>query len=183
MRWIKHGLIFEAQAQAPWMTSHAALPVVDGQRVYFSTRDVQGRSRVGSFDVDLARRQVLNVSVAPVIDLGPLGCFDDSGVTSSCIVDHDGRKYQFYSGWSLGVTVPFYLHVGLAISDDGGQIFRKHSRAPLLALSEIDPFLTASPCVLLENGLWRMWYVSGTGWQLVDDWSRRASRSQKMTPN
>jgi hypothetical protein len=24
--------------------------------------------------------------------------------------------------------------------------------------------LTASPCVLVDGGVWRMWYVSGTGW-------------------
>ena len=28
-----------------------------------------------------------------------------------------------------------------------------------------DPFLTTSPWVLLDNGRWRMWYASGTGWQ------------------
>ena len=39
------------------------------------------------------------------------------------------------------------------------------SSAPILDRSDVDPFLTASPCVLMEDGLWRMWYVSGVGWQ------------------
>ena len=59
----------------------------------------------------------------PVLGLGELGAFDDSGVTSSCLVTHDGRKYLYYTGWTRGVTVPFYLFAGLAISSDGGQTF------------------------------------------------------------
>ena len=60
--------------------------------------------------------------------------------------------------------MPFYLNAGLAVSDDGGETFRRVSDAPLLDRSAVDPFLTASPWVLVENGTWRMWYVSGTGW-------------------
>ena len=33
------------------------------------------------------------------------------------------------------------------------------AEAPILERSEVDPYLTASPCVLVENRLWRMWYV------------------------
>ena len=36
-----------------------------------------------------------------------MGAFDDRGVTSSSVVNHDGRVYQYYTGWNLGVTVPF----------------------------------------------------------------------------
>ena len=103
-----------------------------------------------------------------MIDLGPLGAFDDSGVTTSWIVDHADKKFHYYSGWSFGVTVPFYFFVGLAISDDGGQTYRRVSSSPILERNSIDPYLTASPCVLVENGRWSMWYVSGTGWDMKD---------------
>lgn len=132
--------------------------------MYFSGRDAQGRAQIGWGDVDLRDPQSWTVSAAPAIGLGRLGAFDDNGVTSSCLVSHGGRQYHYYTGWSLGVTVPFYLNAGLAISDDGGQTFRRASEAPLLDRSAVDPLLTASPWVLIENGLWRMWYVSATGW-------------------
>jgi hypothetical protein len=64
------------------------------------------------------------------------------------------------------VTVPFYFYVGLAISDDGGETYRKVSAAPILERNEVDPYLTASPFVLIEGSIWRMWYVSSTGWEL-----------------
>lgn len=175
-RWVKRSLIFEPPGNLAWAQTHAALPVADRigdsasdrYRIYFSSRDRQGRAQIGFFELGLrAPQEILRVSAEPVIGLGPLGAFDDSGVTTSCVVNHAGRKYHYYSGWSLGVSVPFYFYVGLAVSEDGGETYRKISPAPILERNEIDPYLTASPFVLVEDGWWRMWYVSGTGWERV----------------
>ena len=104
-------------------------------------------------------------AAAPVLSPGPLGAFDDAGVTTSCVVAHGGRLFLYYTGWALGVSVPFYLHAGLAVSDDDGRSFSRASAAPLLDRIDVDPYLTASPWVLVDEGRWRMWYVSGTGWE------------------
>ncbi len=166
--WTRRGRIFEPPGGVPFVESHAALPVVDelpdGYRVYFSGRDRANRARIAYFDLDRDVERVVSVSKEPVLDLGSLGAFDDSGVTASCLASHGGRKFLFYTGWSLGVTVPFYLFIGVAVSDDDGRTFRRVSRAPLLPRSSTDPFLTASPWVLIEQGRWRMWYVSGSKW-------------------
>lgn len=171
-RWIKKGVIFAPDKSSDWLHTHAALPVVDrvsdGFRVYFSSRDERGRAQVGYFETDRDFR-VTDVSEQPVIGLGPLGAFDDSGVTTSWIVNHENKKYHYYSGWSLGVSVPFYFFVGLAVSEDGGVTYQRASPAPILERNSIDPYLTASPCVLVENGTWRMWYVSGTGWKIENE--------------
>ncbi len=172
MGWIKRGRIFEPAKQAPWVGSHAALPVVDTAsdrcRVYFCSRDSQGRSQIGygelTLDPPLAISQL---SAEPVLRPGPLGGFDDAGVTTSCLVRHEGCVFLYYTGWSRGVSVPFYLGTGLAISEDGGE-YRRLSPAPLLDRSAIDPYLTASPWVLVEGSVWRMWYVSGTAWEIVN---------------
>jgi len=172
-RWIKKGLLFAPEGNSDWLHSHAALPVVDqiagGYRVYFSSRDKRGRAQVGFFETGPTFDGVKRVSERPVIELGPLGAFDDSGVTTSWIVNHERKKYHYYSGWSLGVSVPFYFFVGLAISEDGGETYRRVSPSPILERNEIDPYLTASPCVLVEDGRWRMWYVSGTGWEIKNE--------------
>jgi hypothetical protein len=170
--WTKQRLVIPAPPPLAWASSHAALPVVqaldgDGLKLYFSSRDAYGRSHIAAAEVvSGAALDELRYEREPVLAPGPLGTFDDAGVTSACIVDCDGRLYQYYSGWSLGVSVPFYFYVGCAISEDGGETFRKASQAPVLERDEVDPFLTASPWVLIENGVWRMWYVSGTGWEL-----------------
>jgi hypothetical protein len=172
--WKKQGLVIPAPPPLSWAASHAALPVVrpledDALELYFSTRDERGRSHIAAATVSSgAPLDAVHYRESPVLAPGPLGAFDDAGVTSACIVESEGRLYQYYSGWSLGVSVPFYFYVGCAISDDGGATFERVSSAPLLERDEFDPFLTASPWVLRENGTWRMWYVSGTGWELHD---------------
>lgn len=170
-RWERIGQILAGPGDADWAISHAALPFAehcaeDRVRIHFSARDGSNRARIGHVDVDPERwTPVGPVSPAPVLDVGTPGTFDDHGVTSSWIVTRQGRRYHYYTGWTLGQTVPFYFFVGLAVSDSDGTHPRRVSRAPILERSEIDPYLTASPCVLVEEDRWRMWYVSGLGWQ------------------
>lgn len=169
MAWVDRALIFEPAGQAAWIGTHAALPVIqpldDHQRLFFSSRDGHGRSHIGFVELSLEDPYRLRaVSDAPVLSPGPLGAFDDAGVTSSCLLEHGGDLHLYYTGWSLGVSVPFYLSAGLAISQDGGRRFRRASSAPLLDRTDVDPYLTASPWVLIDGGIFRMWYVSGTEW-------------------
>lgn len=172
MKWIKQGLFFQPDGSIDWMHSHAALPVADRVgddlfRVYFCSRDSRNRAQIGYCEMSLKNPQkILHVTKEPVIRTGLMGSFEDSGVTSSCIVTQENKKYQYYTGWTLGVTVPFYFYIGLAISEDGGKTFQKVSSAPVLGRNNIDPYLTASPSVFIENGIWRMWYVSGTKWDV-----------------
>lgn len=100
----------------------------------------------------------------PSLDLGRLGAFDDAGALPSSLVQDGDRLLMYYSGWTLGGTVPFHFFVGLALSDDGGETFERVSEAPVLGRNRHDPFLAGAPWVLKEGGLFRMWYVSGTEW-------------------
>ena len=172
MEWSRQGLLVPAPPPLGWAASHAALPVVhlgERGRLFLTTRDAQGRSSIAAAELTAgAKLAVEGYAPEPVVEPGPLGAFDDAGVTSSCVVEADGSLLQYYTGWTLGVSVPFYFYVGCAISDDGGATFRKVSRAPLLERDQVDPFLTASPWVLVEGDTWRMWYVSGTGWEMHD---------------
>ena len=165
MRWLKKGLIIKP-GRFDWMVTHAQNPFAerigeDLYRIYFSGRDRLNRSQIGYIEIYINNPQkILYITEKPVLGLGALGCFDDSGVMTSWIVDHDGMKYLFYTGWTQGVTVPYYFYVGLAISKDEGKHFERISKAPILERNCYDPYLTASPCILIENGVWRMWYVS-----------------------
>jgi hypothetical protein len=169
MGWRRLGRLLLDVSAAPWAATHAALPAVepidqDRFTVYLSLRDSHGRARIGRTVLTMAANPALApLDAEPALDLGALGAFDDSGVTSSSIVSSGGHRFLFYTGWSRGVTVPFYLSAGLAISD--GQRFRRVSPAPLLDRTSVDPYLTASPFVLAEGDRWRMWYVSATEWR------------------
>ena len=171
MRWTPGEAIFVPSGELGWMRSHAALPVPlhlhdDVYRVYVSGRTERNQAQIGYIEVDLEDpAKTLRVSGEPVIRLGGLGAHDESGVTGACVVRAGDRLYQYYTGWSLMTTVPFVFHIGLAISEDGGETFEKVSEGPVLGRSRMDPYLVASPSVLIEDGAWRMWYVSGARWE------------------
>ena len=156
------------------MDTHALSPfadrIGDHYRIYFSGRDRLKRGRIGYFVMDPANPgKISQISNEPVVDLGSLGAFDDHGITGSCLVNHNGAKYLYYNGWNLGVTVPFYIHVGLAVSEDNGSTFHKVSPAPILGRNEVDPYMTASAWVIIEGHLWRMWYGSCSKWEIQHD--------------
>jgi len=106
------------------------------------------------------------ITKEPILGLGDLGCFDDNGVMPAWIVGFENKKYMYYIGLNKGTTVQFHSFIGLAISKDEGKTFKRFSKTPILDRNHVDPYLTASPCVLLENGIWRMWYASGEGYDV-----------------
>lgn len=173
MKWVKKGLIITPTG-ADWMRTHAMIPTLEHRegslyRIYFSGRDTQNRSLVSYAEINLEQpEKVVRFSPKPVLGLGALGCFDDNGVTPSWIVKDGKRTLLYYIGWNKGATVRMHLFGGLAISEDGGETFERYSRAPILERTTLDPYLNTAPCVLKENNRWRMWYVSGLGWDHPD---------------
>jgi predicted GH43/DUF377 family glycosyl hydrolase len=178
MNWVKKGLILQPTGDLDWMITHASAPFAESlggalYRIYLYGRDKQNRSRPGYIEIDLNRpNEILYITAQPIMELGLLGTFDDNGVMPSWIVNVNGMKYLYYTGWTQGVTVPYYFYVGLAVSKDGGRHFDRISPAPILERNSVDPYLTASPCILVENGTWKMWYVSSIKRAIIDGKSK-----------
>jgi len=171
MGWRKLGRVFCGEGQFPWMASHAGVPVAerigsDIYRIYFSSRDAQNRSHVGWLEVDIRQPNViLRLSDRPLLSPGAPGRFDDAGTTLSCVVQHGGRRYFYYIGWSLRHSVPYHLAIGLAVADGGADVpVASALPGPIVERDRVDPLFCTAPTVLVENGRWRMWYVSGLGW-------------------
>jgi len=175
MRWEKCGLLWVPHGEAEWAHTHAQLPVVqviaqDRWWVYLSTRDSEGKSRGGRLVVDVGERlTVRRFETEPVLSLGEPGTFDDCGVMPSWLVSDGDVQRMYYIGWNVPTTVPYRLAIGMAISDDGGTTFRRFSPGPIVDRSTREPFFVTTPCVLKENGTWRMWYVSCTAWRQISD--------------
>jgi hypothetical protein len=175
--WSRRGLLIEAPVQRPWSHTHAALPAVEeGEggdlHIYYSPRDERGRAHIARARLEVQPGGALRVSdyePEPVLSPGPLGAFDDAGVTVSCVVQGGEGTLLYYTGWALGVSVPFYFYAGLAIRPHGEREFRRVSPAPILERDAVDPYLTASPWVLREGERWRMWYVGCARWELDAD--------------
>ncbi len=169
--WKKRGLVFCPTGEREWMHSHAALPIVepiggDFFRVYFTVRNARNQSHGAYVVIDINRPQVVqNISQDPVVTPGSLGLFDDSGAMPIWLTRAGGKRYLFYTGWNVGVTVPFRTAIGLATSGDD-QVFHKYAEGPLLDRTLQEPYPPLACCVLLDGSIWRMWYVSCTDWRL-----------------
>jgi len=168
-KWKKLGKLFCPDNNFEWMVSHAANTVADHLyenvfRVYFSCRDKHQRAHIGYADIDVETLKTIKISDRPVLSPGECGLFDDSGVSLSCIKKINGKKYLYYLGWNLGVTVPWRNSIGLAIYNEGKKEFEKYTRAPIVDRNEIDPFSISYPFVMEDDGIFRMWYGSNLKW-------------------
>lgn len=168
MIWVKKGLIIQPDKKKWWMNSHAMLPTpqhIKGNfyKIYYSGRDKYGVSHVGFSNVEIEGENIfeLSKSTEPILFPGERGCFDDNGVTPSCIIDNK----LFFIGWNSGTTTyRMSLIMGLAIENHEGKFIR-HSRAPLIQRTDREPFgISTAPFVIKSEKGFQMWYVSGEGW-------------------
>ena len=172
--WKKLGLIYNVENNTEWMHSHASVPFAeliedDLYKIYFSSRNKNNESSIGYILIDINNpKEILEVSEEPVLTKGDLGTFDDSGTMGCCILDKGNKKYLYYVGWNLGVTVPFRNSIGLAISEDNGQTYNKAFSGPIIDRTKDEPHFTASNCVIEDDGIYKIWYLSCTDWTDVD---------------
>ena len=173
MRWRKLGRIFDPSehslpngselfAQSPQVLARG-----DGVRVYFSTRARDGDKYLSHIAyVDLAEdlQRVIGVSDHTVIELGGLGDFDEHGIFPMNVIRVGDEVRGYTTGWNRRVSVSVDTAIGLAISADDGRTFVRTGRGPVLGPSLHEPFLVGDGFVLLEDGLFHMWYIFGTSW-------------------
>ena len=174
MRWRKLGLIFNATGQNDKMVAGGRAPVpliIEGDlyRIYFASYDGAGRGRIFSLDLDLkSPNEIKSLVTQPVVDIGATGYFDDNGIIPSDILQVGSLIYLYTIGFSVKNKLIFDAATGLAISDDGGRSFRKIN-GPVLDRGVDDPCFAASPTVLRDGDVWRMWYVSCDHWKAEGD--------------
>ncbi|GGY27978.1 hypothetical protein [Paludibacterium paludis] len=175
MQWEKLGVVWKPDGSLPWARSHASCPTPvrlrDGTlRVFVQSRDANNVGRVGYVDLDPDNpRRVLNVSRTPVLDVGEPGTFDHSGMLQTSVVPMpDGRLFLYYVGFELCHSIRYRLLTGLAVSEDGGDTFRRVRPTPILERSPTELYFRGGPHVLRENGRFRMWYVAGSTWEEID---------------
>lgn len=174
INWEKKGLIYVPDGEGFFKT-HATRPIpyqIDDEilRIYFSSRDSDDRPLPTYIDVDIKNPgRILNINEEPLLNLGKIGTFDDSGVTPVCILDYKDEIFLYYSGWKrrrINVTVE--PSIGLCRIKRPHMIFERVFEGPILAQDKNHPFLVAAPFVIYEQKRFKMWYCSGTEWRIVN---------------
>ena len=174
MEWKKLGHIYEVAGRHGFDLTHCHKPTPllvddDTLRVYFGTRDERNRTRTTFIDLDpLNLLKIKYIHDRPVIDLGKIGAFDDSGANVCSIVRDGGRVLMYYIGANTSTTVHMRNAVGIAVSEDGGLTFRRMYDGPVLDRTKDEPYYIGAAEVLREGDLWKCYYTSGNEWRIID---------------
>ncbi len=168
--WEKKGLIFSFDK---YDTGYAQDPFIDMVsdevwRVYYSARTKDVVSLPFCVDVEANNpSNVLKVYDEPLFLPGQSGTFDDTGITMTSIVNVGKEKYIYYCGWNKKVTVSYSLSIGLAIVREDGTV-EKMYEGPILERSIHDPIAVSAPCVIYDEGIFKLWYITFTSWKEYD---------------
>jgi predicted GH43/DUF377 family glycosyl hydrolase len=173
MRWRKMGRVFVPDGHMPWAAKHAFPPTPYFRtdrvlRLYVAFCDANTVGRLGYVDVDPDDpTRVLGVATEPLLDVGEPGAFDENGVVPTSLVRVGDDLFLYYVGFQLGQKVRYYQFQGLAVSRDGGESFRRHSRVPILDRSDAETLNRTSGFVRRDGGVFKLWYVGGSEWTTV----------------
>lgn len=169
MSWRKLGMIYKPSGDHPWARTNAIFPTADLRspdrlRIYITCLDAEQFGRGGYVDVDPADpRRILEVGEDPILDLGEIGDFDDSGANPFAIVNFKGRRLMYYQGWQRVVRAPLQAFTGLAFEQPDGR-FLKWGRAPVLERTSEEPHVRGAPCVVVDGERLLLWYVASSRW-------------------
>jgi hypothetical protein len=140
----------------------------DCVRIFFTTRDRDGdgmfKSHPAFVDMTLDLQHVLRVSDKPLMKLGERGCFDEHGIFPISPLRVGHQIWAYTTGWTRRKAVATDSGIGLAISDDGGETFKKYGQGPILGPSLHEPFLVSDGFTLQHEGRFHMWYIYGKRW-------------------
>lgn len=169
--WEKSGHIYTPSGDGIFKT-HVTRPIPDQineetLRIYFSSRNRDNCPLPTFIDVEINNpKKVIVENQLPLMDFGKIGTFDDSGITPACILNHNDKKLLYYSGWKRRrVTVTLDFSIGLAQIEPNTSSLNRMFEGPILAQDKNHPILTCAPFVLFDDGLYKMWYCSGTEWK------------------
>jgi predicted GH43/DUF377 family glycosyl hydrolase len=169
--WEKLGHLFVPDGSVPWMRTHAAVPFAERldrtrYKIYFSARNGENRAQIGWIIVDIDNpSKILAMSHDPVLPLPGTGFFDEDGVMGCQVIEVGGRKHLYYIGWNRGVSVPMRNAIGLAVSEDGGETFRRYAPGPIMDRDIHDACFVSAMCVAPHDGAYGMWYQSCFEWR------------------
>lgn len=168
MRWKKKGVVFCPDGSSTWARHTALQPTPllisdDTIRIFLGFRDDDGIGRVGFVDVRADDPGVVKkISLQPCLGIGRPGAFDDNGVIPCAVVNRKDGIYLYYAGYQLGQKVRFLAFSGLAISRDGGEIFERYSKVPVMDRTDDELLFRAIHSIFYDDGCWKVWYGAGS---------------------
>jgi hypothetical protein len=175
--WVKQGQIFDPRDFNEWGQTHGQVPffikIKDQQKIFFTSRPPLNEngeyvSFIHAIDVEKISNtfKIQKLYTDPFLHLGDIGCFDEFGTMPCSLIKHPNKDeiWLYYVGWSRKISSPYDCAIGLAISTNNGETFKKISNGPLISSNTDDPFVLGCPRVYIFNNKWYMFYLAGIKW-------------------
>jgi len=171
-KWKKLGLIFRPLG-TDQSFSHCQHPtplkIEDSlYRVFYGSRNSNNLTQIFYFDFNFSDLKIKTYSENPALELGAMGFFDQHGIYPSSMLKKEGEVFLYTIGFTQGAAPLYYTRIGLARGESMDSL-KKYSKAPILNVSDYDPCTVTGPFVMIDNGIYRMWYVSGYKWDKNED--------------
>lgn len=170
--WTKKGHVYSCEM---FGTGYCLLPFVDvidekTWRIHLTTRTQDVVSYPTYVDVEAGNPSniIKKYEEKPLLEKGKLGTFDQAGFGICSVVEVDGKKYGYTAGWNKKVDVPYALNIGLVVSEDGGKNYKRLFDGPILDRTKYDPIFVSAPCVIKDDDIYRMYYISCQEWREVN---------------
>lgn len=168
IKWKKLGRIFCPDCQHSNLRSHAANPLaipLEGGifRVLYSGRDELNRSSVGFVDIDISRRKVVYSHPEPIFVYGAPGSFFSHGVSIGNAYACNGNQFILFMGWQIHLGAHWRGDIGCLTLQDRKDIVLTPDY-PFLGSDETDSISLSYPWVIVDQGIFKMWYGSTVCW-------------------
>jgi hypothetical protein len=164
---IKH--LFSLHSQHPLMHSHASNPLAlqisaHRFRVFFSTRNIENKSSVSFFDLDMETLSVIDIALEPIATFMP-NTFYDHGISIGSIYEKgDGKKFMTFMGWTMDHLRDHWMgYLGEMLLED--EKYLTIQPMPLISPKDLfDPISISYADIVRFGGLYYAFYGSTITW-------------------
>lgn len=130
-------------------------------RVFYGKRDIQNKTLIFSFDLNLRDYSISNIKNKPSINYGMKGTFSQDGIYPSCIIKVNKIYYLFVIGYERHYENIFRSSISMSKSKDLEKFVTLDY--PILDRNIYDKFFITSPFVLKLLNNFLLLYTSGSG--------------------
>lgn len=168
--WKKLGLIFNLQPISENIQTHASNPLAiriseDVFRIYFSGRNSENKSSVGSVDFNMKSKAIVENSAKEVMKYGMPDSFYSHGISVGCSYQIANKEYILFMGWQIRDNNHWRGDVGRFELISKNENFKLNPLIPFIGTDDVfDKISLSYPCVLFEDGIYKMWYGSTIDW-------------------
>jgi hypothetical protein len=168
--WEKLGHVYTANYIDKSLVSHASNPLAipvggDVFRVFFSGRDAENRSSVGWVDIDVVKGSTVERCSEAVFKVTKNSdSFYSHGVSIGNRYESNGSQVILFMAWQIPKNEHWRGDIGRLQLGPDQKSLQLVDDGPFMSVDNEDPISLSYPWVMVEDGLFKMWYGSTVSW-------------------